>query len=247
AEFMRNARHCERAIEGLALRGWLGAPSSARAQPDMQYTFVNGRFVRDKLLRHACRLGYSDLVFQSRHPAFVLFLEIDPRRVDANAHPAKLEIRFRDSRLVHDFVFRTIEAALSATIAESGQGAPAPVAAGAAGTAYAAGAAGGIDSTRAPAAAAGLALTQPRVQPGLAFGSAAGGRGHGHSMREHARLVERLHAPLAERVGGGESDGASAVADAAAARAGADDGIPPLGYAVAQLAGIYVLAENRDG
>src|SRR5690606_3416911 len=156
-EFMRNARHCERAIEGLALRGWLGAPSSARAQPDMQYTFVNGRFVRDKLLRHACRLGYSDLVFQSRHPSFVLFLELDPRRVDATAHPAKLEIRFRDSRLVHDFVFRTIEAALAATIAESGEGALAPVATAAATAAY--GADVGAAARASGAVTTGLALT----------------------------------------------------------------------------------------
>src|SRR5690606_37511562 len=74
---------------------------------------VNGRYVRDKLLRHAARLGYQDVLYQSRHPAFVLFLTLDPRRVEVNAHPAKLEIRFRDSRFVHDFVFRTIEAALA--------------------------------------------------------------------------------------------------------------------------------------
>ena len=237
-EFMRNARYCERTIEGLALRGWLGAPSSARAQPDMQYTFVNGRFVRDKLLRHACRAGYGDLLFQSRHPSFVLFLELDPRRVDANAHPAKLEIRFRDSRLVHDFVFRTIEAALAATIAESGQGAPAPVAAATPATA----AAYGPGTSAAAALRAAPVPTPARVQPGLAFGAGAGPRPHG-SLREHARLAERLHAPLDLRNAGA----GAAVADDAAANAVADDGMPPLGYAIAQLAGIYVLAENRDG
>jgi DNA mismatch repair protein MutL len=101
AEFLAHARHFRREIEGLRLEGWLAAPAFSRSQPDMQFTFVNGRFVRDKVLRHAVRLGYQDVLFQTRQPAFVVFLELDPRRVDANAHPAKLEIRFRDSSLVH--------------------------------------------------------------------------------------------------------------------------------------------------
>ncbi|MFO7286188.1 MAG: DNA mismatch repair endonuclease MutL, partial [Gammaproteobacteria bacterium] len=122
-DFIANARYVERSIEGLALRGWLAAPTFSRSQPDMQYTYVNGRYVRDKLLRHAVRLGYQDVLYQARHPAFVLFLTLDPRRVDVNAHPAKLEIRFRDSQLVHDFVFRTIEAALAQPV--EGDSAPA--------------------------------------------------------------------------------------------------------------------------
>ena len=115
AEFLEHARYFERAIAGVKIAGWLAAPAFSRSQPDLQFTFVNGRFVRDKVLRHAVRLGYQDVLFQTRQPAFVVFLEIDPRRVDVNAHPAKLEIRFRDSGLVHDFVFRTVEAALAST------------------------------------------------------------------------------------------------------------------------------------
>nr|NIW23405.1 DNA mismatch repair endonuclease MutL [Gammaproteobacteria bacterium] len=114
AAFLEHARFFEREIEGLRLWGWIADPTFSRSQADMQYTFVNGRFVRDKVLRHAVRLGYEDVLFGSRHPAYVIYLELDPRRVDVNAHPAKLEIRFRDSRLVHDFVFRTIQAALAA-------------------------------------------------------------------------------------------------------------------------------------
>src|SRR5690606_32645024 len=86
SEFLEHARYFERQIEGLKLYGWLAAPAFSRSQPDMQYTFVNGRFVRDKLLRHAVRLGYQDVLFQARQPAFVAFLELDPRRVDVNAH-----------------------------------------------------------------------------------------------------------------------------------------------------------------
>jgi DNA mismatch repair protein MutL len=115
-EFLAHARFFEREIEGMALSGWLCAPTFSRSQPDMQFTFVNGRFVRDRLLRHAAKLGYADVLYQARQPAFVMFLTVDPRRVDANAHPAKLEIRFRDSRLVHDFVFRTVQAALATTL-----------------------------------------------------------------------------------------------------------------------------------
>ncbi|HSG65965.1 MAG TPA: DNA mismatch repair protein MutL, partial [Gammaproteobacteria bacterium] len=102
----------------MRLRAWLAAPTYSRGQADMQFTFVNGRFVRDKLLRHAVRAGYSDVLYQARHPAFVLFLEVEPHRIDVNAHPAKFEIRFRDSRLVHDFVHRTVEAALAAVVSE---------------------------------------------------------------------------------------------------------------------------------
>ncbi len=152
AEFLASARYVSRAIEGLRLWGWLAAPAFSRSQADMQYTFVNGRVVRDKLLRHAVRLGYQDVLFQARHPAFVLFLELDPRRVDANAHPAKLEIRFRDSSLVHDFVYRTVETALASTLSSGERDAPPPMP----GAAFAASArprAGSIGANAARAAA----------------------------------------------------------------------------------------------
>ncbi len=217
--FMKQARYFEREIEGMALSGWLAGPGFTRSQADMQYTFVNGRVVRDKLLRHAVRLGYEDVLFQARQPACVLYLTIDPRRVDANAHPAKLEIRFRDSRLVHDFVFRTIEAVLANEAAsETVSGGTPPT--------DAARLHGPDDlapglSTSA-ATASGPAGTR---QAGLAFGAAKG--------REVLSLYERLHAPPAARSERAIADG--------------DGDIPPLGYALAQLSGIYVLAENSDG
>ncbi len=203
AEFLANARYFERPIEGLRLAGWLAAPAFSRSQADMQFTFVNGRFVRDKLLRHAVRLGYQDVLFGSRQPAFVLYLDIDPRRVDVNAHPAKLEIRFRDSRLVHDFVFRTVETVLAGTIADSrGARRTCP------------GRHVGGDVRRRPA--------RRPLQAPLEL--------HGSHVREYVPLYERLHSHGASR---------SAVAD--------DPTVPPLGYALAQLSGVYVLAENRSG
>jgi DNA mismatch repair protein MutL len=199
-EFLAHARYFDREIEGLRIAGWLADPNFSRSQADMQYTFVNGRFVRDKVLRHAVKLGYEDVLFGSRQPAYVVYLELDPRRVDANAHPAKLEIRFRDSRLVHDFVFRTVEAALATRVetgAESGQRPPT--------------AAHGTPQDR----VAQQARLQLAEQPSAV------------NLREALPLYERLHR---------RAPNAAPVTQA-----------PPLGYALAQLSGIYVLAENDEG
>ena len=202
-DFMQHARYLERAIEGVRLRGWLAAPAFSRSQADMQFTYVNDRFVRDKLLRHAVRLGYQDVLFQARQPAYVLHVGLDPRRVDVNAHPAKLEIRFRDSQLVHDFVFRTVEAALASTLD------------------------GAADlAAAAPVHGADLAAPLPayassRQEP---FELAPA------SVRDYLPLYERLHAQSAAP----PSPAASAA-------------VPPLGFALAQLAGIYVLAHNAAG
>ena len=212
-EFMQHARYFSRSIEGLSFRGWLAAPAFSRSQADMQFTFVNDRFVRDKLLRHAVRLGFRDVLFQARQPAYVVHVTLDPRRVDVNAHPAKLEIRFRDSQLVHDFVFRTVEAALAST----------------------------LDGTADVAAAAPVHGTDlAREIPRAAYGGAQQNHlalqpvAH-HSHERHAAayvpLYERLHAKPSGAV----------VREAESAP------VPPLGYALAQLAGIYVLAQNASG
>jgi DNA mismatch repair protein MutL len=199
-EFLTHARYFERDIEGLRFFGWLADPAFSRSQANMQYTFVNGRVVRDKVLRHAVRLGYQDVLFQSRQPAYVVFLELDPRRVDVNAHPAKLEIRFRDSRLVHDFVFRTVEAALASTL-ESGQ----------------------RETLRSPAGAiVGTAEHSVQQRPlGLS------GRPHAAEVREVLPLYAALHSRPAPQP--------------------ADQESPPLGFALGQLSGIYILAENSEG
>jgi len=199
-EFLAHARYFDREIEGARIGGWLADPGFSRSQADMQYTFVNGRFVRDKVLRHAVRLGYEDVLFGGRQPAYVLYLEMDPRRIDANAHPAKLEIRFRDSRLVHDFVFRTVESAL-ATSVEAGANA----------------------GQRPPAAVRGISPERGARQAALQLA----GRPRPARVREAAPLYERLH---------GHPPSVPATGKA-----------PRLGYALAQLSGIYILAENDEG
>ena len=97
------------------ISGWIGTPAAARATTDLQFWFVNGRAVRDRLLMNAVRLGFRDVLYSGRQPSYVLYLDIDPALVDVNAHPQKLEVRFRDSRQIHDFVFRAVERRLAGT------------------------------------------------------------------------------------------------------------------------------------
>src|SRR5262245_10015404 len=123
------SRHVEFSQGGLALEGWIGLPSASRAQPDRQFLFVNGRMVRDRLLANAVRLGYRDVSHGGRHPAWLLYLALDPLQVDVNAHPQKLEVRFREPRGVHDFLFRTVERALAASAEGSQAAAPVSAAA----------------------------------------------------------------------------------------------------------------------
>ena len=111
--FMEQAIYINHAAAGLSLQGWVAQPTFSRSQADLQFFYVNNRMVRDKLVTHAVRQAYQDVMFHGRHPAYVLFLEIDPTSVDVNAHPTKHEVRFRDSRLVHDYLFRTIHEALA--------------------------------------------------------------------------------------------------------------------------------------
>jgi DNA mismatch repair protein MutL len=119
AKFMQHALHLEHALGGMRLSGWVGRPTFSRSQPDLQFFFLNGRAIRDKVVTHAVRTAFRDVLFHGRYPAFVLYLEMDPAAVDVNAHPAKQEVRFRDSRTMHDFIRRTVEATLAETRAGS--------------------------------------------------------------------------------------------------------------------------------
>ena len=205
AEFVENSLHFEERRQGIHMRGWLARPRYSRSKGDMQHLFLNGRVIFDRTVAHAVRQAYEDVMFHGRHPAWLLYLEMDPALVDVNAHPAKLEVRFREGRQVHDIVRRTLEAVLAQTR-------PAAGAAGdAAGDTFPAGYPGPTDGrgigTGADARLASLLGTLP-LQPGTSQGPAP--------VRE---------TPAEPPVGD----------------------MPPLGYALAQLAGIYILAENRDG
>lgn len=111
--FIENSVKIDFAASGLQLTGWVGLPTFSRSQQDMQFFYVNGRLIRDKLVSHAVKQAYQDVLFHGRHPVFVLYLTLDPTLVDVNAHPAKLEVRFREGRLVHDFLFTALHRSLA--------------------------------------------------------------------------------------------------------------------------------------
>jgi DNA mismatch repair protein MutL len=189
------------ATEALKLAGWLALPTFSRSQADLQFCFLNGRFVRDKLLAGAVRLAYQDTMFHGRFCAYLLYLELDPTQVDVNAHPQKLEVRFRDARRIHEFVFRTLERALADTKphAESAGSAPAD----------------------------------------WLMGAAGYGAGHPAQARlvlpEAPSRAHDTYRPYLTPAGAVESNAAMATPDA------------PLGYALAQLHGVYILAQAEQG
>jgi len=203
--FAEQAIELEHEAAGLSLHGWIAQPVFSRSQPDLQFFFVNGRAVRDKLLGHAVRQAYQDVLYHGRYPAFVLFLDLDPGAVDVNAHPAKHEVRFRESRLVHDFLFRTVHQVL-ADIRPSA--APAPVVAG-------------------TVSASGSGPGSAGQQQGMALQV---GEQLSYYQRLHGNAVVSAETPPQPPVG-----------------EETPEMIPPLGFALAQLKGIYILAENAQG
>ena len=111
--FMEQAIAIESEAPPYRLSGWVGLPTFSRSQADLQYFFVNGRVIRDRLVAHAVKQAYRDVLYHGRHPAFVLYLELDPAQVDVNVHPTKHEVRFRDGRAVHNFIFSSLHRALA--------------------------------------------------------------------------------------------------------------------------------------
>ena len=246
--FLEQALPIEVERNGLHLWGWVGLPTFSRSQADMQYFFVNGRAVRDKLVAHAVRQAYRDVLFNGRHPTFVLFLEVDPTAVDVNVHPTKHEVRFRDGRSVHDFLYGTLHRSL-ADVRPEDHLPTVPTVEASRPTGPAAGEFGPQGEMR---LAANL-LEQPAAAP--AYGAAGAGlQGHyggapsgsgftgsyvprpsspGVPVAEAQAAYREFFKPLADVPGPGLPEGSG--------------DIPPLGYALAQLKGIYILAENAQG
>ena len=218
-DFVTHAREVEAESGALRLTGLASLPAYSRASRDAQYFFVNGRFVRDKLLTHAVRQAYADILHGARHPAYVLFLSIDPAGVDVNVHPAKIEVRFRDARAVHQFVFH----ALTRALAESGAaaaGTPAPGAA--------------VDAEETAPAAQRPAFASPAYPPAAA--------------RQGQLAMESASQAYYGFVGSARDTPATAPADRHMPATPPDDTQgPPLGFALGQLHGVYILAQNQAG
>jgi len=219
--FVLHAALVDEEAAGVRLTGFAVRPAFAAQGPNAQYVFVNGRFVRDRVLSHALREAYRDVLHHERQPAYALWLTLDPRRVDVNVHPQKTEVRFRDSGAIHQFVRHAVERALATTAAEQ----PAVSAAERLGIAAARlppyGHSAPLDAG--PPAAAGLPVWTPSQ------------RGFDLPAGEPAGFYARLFDPR------------DAAAPPLPEHANGDDDAHPLGFALAQLHGIYILAQNRHG
>ena len=207
--FIEQAVYMQDEVEGLRLHGWIALPTFSRSQADMQYFYVNGRMVRDKVVSHAVRQAYQDVLYHGRHPAYVLFLEMDPAQVDVNAHPGKHEVRFRQSRGVHDFLYRSIHRSLAEVRQGDAQ-------------------AHDVDHfTSTPQTVLTEATHSPRYE------QAAMPLRRNSGVAEQSRAYQDFMEPILRSAEQIEDEG--------------DTEIPPLGFALAQLHGIYILAQNESG
>jgi DNA mismatch repair protein MutL len=208
--------------------GWVGLPQYSRSQADNQYFYVNGRIIKDKLISHAVRQAYQDVLYHGRHPVFALFLDIDPTQVDVNVHPTKHEIRFRDSRLVHDFLYRAIHRSLAEvrpgesvskliTLNETENALP--------------------EQAQFPLNRYSVSGTSSHAAPGAGFNNSGM---QATAVGEQVAMYHALH-PQAD-----DSPEVSSPFEAADAD-NSRQNVPPLGYAVAQIHGVYILAENAQG
>ena len=220
-DFFTHARRVDISAGDLRLSGFAALPAYSKSGRDEQYFYVNGRFVRDKLLMHAAREAYADILHGARHPAYVLFLELDPGEVDVNVHPAKIEVRFRNARGIHQFVFHALQRSLAAPIGAS------------------------------PSASLRTGLSNPNAtdEPALRQGSpeqgrrTQGGQGnYAYSQQSSLHVTEQSATPYLEFARSAFDSQSIASGEALP-----EDGAAPLGYAIAQLHGVYVLAQNRAG
>ncbi|WP_386084025.1 DNA mismatch repair endonuclease MutL [Vreelandella sp. F11] len=234
--FIEHARYIEREAGGLRLSGWVGLPTHSRSQADQQYFFVNGRVVRDRLVAHAVRQAYRDVLFNGRHPVFVLYLDLDPDVVDVNVHPTKHEVRFRDGRMVHDFLYSSLHHSLASakpaeSLEEGEDDAPDALPQGEA-----------FDAS----------IEQPRwQQQGIALTHSPDRHPGAERVRRFMQGYQALHPNheetlLTPQPSAPRQD--SEVREAPLAMPDNDPTAPPpLGFALGQLHGIYILAQNAEG
>ncbi|MFX4227683.1 MAG: DNA mismatch repair endonuclease MutL [Porticoccaceae bacterium] len=218
SSFMEQALPIDEQSENLRLWGWMGLPTFSRSQADLQYFYVNGRSVKDKVVSHAVRQAYQDVLYQGRHPAFVLFLEVDPAWVDVNVHPTKHEVRFRDSRSVHGFIYSALHRVIAQTRpgdSISLENYPAP----------------SVIDTQPPPVQQSMGLRDR--EPAYT----------GSNVEENRPVYESaaLRQMDVSISGSAQRDWNPSLADFE------NEEIPPLGFAIAQLKGIYILAENAQG
>ena len=213
--FMDSAIPVDIDHSGLRLRGWLGLPTFSRAQADLQYFYVNGRMVRDRVVTHAVRQAYADVLFHGRHPAYVLFFELDPGAVDVNVHPTKHEVRFREQRHVHDFLYRSLHRII----------------------------AGLKPQDQAPASTGSLAIETLHEQSPLALPA---GSPYTPTDGSHASPVQATTYQTNENRAA-FAPGLAFQRPTTFAAETTPGEVPPLGFAIAQLHGIYILAQSAEG
>lgn len=263
AKFIDAALHIDSEAAGLGLTGWVGLPTFSRSQADMQYFFVNGRVVRDRLVAHAIKQAYRDVLYHGRQPAFVLYLTVDPALVDVNVHPTKHEVRFRDGRLVHDYLFRTLHKAL-ADVRPDNQLAPTSLQ----GSGLLKEGVAEQSGITSPALMANSQQQVTGIQAGefseqtrmsLLPGRhpMTGQANNPAGVQEHLNAYQALSQPLniassrvttEERIDPETGEITQVLTSASAENnlpSGSD--VPPLGFAVAQLHGIYILSQNAHG
>ena len=256
-KFINAALHIDSEAAGLGLTGWVGLPTFSRSQADMQYFFVNGRVVRDRLVAHAIKQAYRDVLYHGRQPAFVLYLTVDPALVDVNVHPTKHEVRFRDGRLVHDYLFRTLHKAL-ADVRPDHQSAPTSLqgsgvlkedqASGITSPALMANSQQQVTGIQ-----AGEFSEQTRMSLLPGRDPLSGQVNNPAGVQEHLNAYQALSQPLnvvsntavtEERIDPETGEITHVLIENNRTQ---PSDVPPLGFAIAQLHGIYILSENAHG